>query len=412
MRSRRLLVLLTLLLGLGALPPATGQASSAPVLSAAGETLNWTVAGTDNTYAVLARGPGGQSITTVTGETYTPPAVPGATVRYRVKATEHESAWSNPVSISYPGAEGEPPPEETEPPKPGEPPPPPSGAKVSAAPSGPATPSGGWQVAFADAFGAPLGSGAGQDDFWYTNRFNPTTGDQKGGNANELQVFNPSQVRIGPLGLELIAEHIGPKQYRSGEIMTANTQTNPKFRWQAGKGQTICFEFVVKMPPAEGNADPGMWSADFHWESELDMPELFGWNTHPGQKYVGGVNWFAGSAGRSDEYDHDFGAENDLVGQFNRYTTCLYPTNTFSMWMNGANSEWIGIKGVSAPANPNFPAEGMGLIIQYALREYEGTFTSGTRTMYVRSAAVYIDKPHEGVGITAGGIAPGTTLGG
>ena len=52
------------------------------------------------------------SLTTVAARTFTPPAVPGATVTYRVKAAYNESGWSNRVSITYAGPVKEPPPEE------------------------------------------------------------------------------------------------------------------------------------------------------------------------------------------------------------------------------------------------------------------------------------------------------------
>ena len=57
-----------------------------------------------------------QTIATVYGvRTYTPRAVPGATVRYRVRAAFNDSKWSNEVRISYP-----PPPETGKPPPPEE----------------------------------------------------------------------------------------------------------------------------------------------------------------------------------------------------------------------------------------------------------------------------------------------------
>jgi hypothetical protein len=100
LRARRLLVLVTLLLAVSAWAPAVGQASPAPVLNADGETLKWT-GRTRDVYELLTSAPGSQRLSTVVGRTITPPAVPGATVVYRVKAADSESAWSNEVSITY-----------------------------------------------------------------------------------------------------------------------------------------------------------------------------------------------------------------------------------------------------------------------------------------------------------------------
>jgi hypothetical protein len=113
---RRACVLLIALASAGAAVwPAAGQAYAPPVLSASGETLSWTSSGTQNLYRLLARYPGHQSSALIVGRGTTPQPVAGRTVTYWVKAAHNESAWSNPVSVKYPGAEGEPP-EETEPP--------------------------------------------------------------------------------------------------------------------------------------------------------------------------------------------------------------------------------------------------------------------------------------------------------
>jgi hypothetical protein len=76
--------------------------SPASNLSAAGETLTWTAAGSGNDYRLLTVISGQpRRSTAVTGTTYTPPAVPGATVAYRVRAAGAESNWSNTVTITY-----------------------------------------------------------------------------------------------------------------------------------------------------------------------------------------------------------------------------------------------------------------------------------------------------------------------
>ena len=61
-------------------------------------------------------------------------------------------------------------------------------AVVNATPTGPASPAGGWHVAFADGFGAQIGTGAGQDNFWYPNEGEccAASKDHAGNNSDEL----------------------------------------------------------------------------------------------------------------------------------------------------------------------------------------------------------------------------------
>lgn len=88
----------------------------APSLSASGNTLHWTPVGAGS-YKLSAKAPHEKAVTTiVTGTSYTPPAQPGLTVAYRVKAP-HESEWSNTVTISYPEEKPSEEPPKEEPPK-------------------------------------------------------------------------------------------------------------------------------------------------------------------------------------------------------------------------------------------------------------------------------------------------------
>jgi hypothetical protein len=83
---------------------------------------------------------------------------------------------------------------------------------VPSAPMGPATPSGGWTVEFADGFGLPL-----LDGHSATNRAS-TTKDGKwsflgvgtpisGFNANEIQMFDAGQITQDSRGLVLTAKY-------------------------------------------------------------------------------------------------------------------------------------------------------------------------------------------------------------
>lgn len=86
----------------------------APTLSVSGQSLHWNAVGAGS-YRLAAKAPAHpETRTLVTGTSYTPPAQPGLTVTYRVRAVR-ESGWSNSVTIQYPAA---PPPEEPPPPPP------------------------------------------------------------------------------------------------------------------------------------------------------------------------------------------------------------------------------------------------------------------------------------------------------
>jgi hypothetical protein len=107
----RILIPTSLFVALCLVAPAASQATTAPpILHVRGETLLWSEAGTQNTYRLLARALEYRQISTVAGRKATPPALPGTTVTYQVKAAYNESLWSNPVSITYPAV-----PEEVEP---------------------------------------------------------------------------------------------------------------------------------------------------------------------------------------------------------------------------------------------------------------------------------------------------------
>ena len=134
-----LLELLSTLLIAGIALGASANAASArtiargPTLSAKGNRLSWNAVGRRGIYRVMAKAPTRLTIATVDGaRSYTPRAVPGTTVRYRVRAAFNDSKWSNEVRISYPPppATGKPPPPATgkpPPPATGKPPPPETG---------------------------------------------------------------------------------------------------------------------------------------------------------------------------------------------------------------------------------------------------------------------------------------------
>jgi hypothetical protein len=88
----------------------------APQLTVSGQTLNWTRIAGIKSYVLVTKVPGQSDLySVVNGTSFTPPPVPGATVRYAVRTTTWWSAWSQEVSISYPQASEQPKPPSEQP---------------------------------------------------------------------------------------------------------------------------------------------------------------------------------------------------------------------------------------------------------------------------------------------------------
>jgi hypothetical protein len=394
-------------------------------LAASGQVLSWSAADPSGAYLIRRMVAGREPEYALVKSTHAqPPAIPEANVGYRVKGIL-ASNWSPEVSISYPSAEEEPVEEEPQ-------------AIVHAAPTGPGSPQGGWHVAFADGFGAPIGTGPGQDNFVYPNQNAccNATQDHHGNNTNELEVYNASQVRVGSNGLELIdkyspnrapAEGSYPvRNYLSGTISTfpqyAAGGWHP-FAWQPGGGETWAFECNCKLPansPFSG-VDPGWWSTDPQWTNEIDFFEEWGWGAGCQtlfQSCFTGVVWLYNTRPlQVEEFYKDLYGMFDPSAAFHRYTTVIYPNNTWSEYIDGQLQRWVGIDGI-APAPPYFNKVSMGLLLSNALRDKTPTtgpnpypgFSSGTRNFDARSIAVYEDGAHAGRNVTGGGVAPGTTV--
>jgi Fibronectin type III domain len=292
----------------------------------------------------------------------------------------------------------------------------PQGALVSATPTGPPTPAGGWSVVYADGFGAPIGKGPGQDNTWFPNNCTLTS-NCHGFNSDELEVFNPSAAKVTPEGLKLTctytvaAQEPGGKHYVCGALRGQN-QGMPGYRfftWSPGKGQTLVFQAVAKLPPNTGEADPGWWSAGPPWnDTEIDFFEgggasgshSTGWRTDP--IYTA---WFATPHVTANK--PGFTVDPSLA--FHTYTFEVKPDNTYSIWIDGVPQSWATNVG---PVKPDLAAK-TTLVLSYALRECRCVtgFTSGTREFDVKSVSVYEDKAHRGVGIENEGVAPGTSIG-
>lgn len=292
---------------------------------------------------------------------------------------------------------------------------------VSRAPLGPTTPASGWSVVYADAFGAPLGKGRGHDNTWFPNNCTRTT-NCPGFNEDEMEVMNPSAVSEGAQGLRLSCTYSAkaqyasnvrsrtPKHYVCGMLRGQNDGLRGYrfFTWSPGRGQTLVFEAVAKLPPNTGEADPGWWTNGPPWgDTEVDFFEgggaserhTSGWRTDG--LYTA---WFAPPMLTANKW----GFSEDPSLAFHTYTFEITPQNTYSVWIDGQPQPWATNVG---PAHPDRSAR-LTLILSYALRECHCRtgFTSGTREFDVKSVAVYEDTAHRGVGIENGGLPVGTVL--
>jgi hypothetical protein len=334
------------------------------------------------------------------------------------------------------------------------------GATISPSPAGPSAPSGGWSVAYGDAYneqicgsqGTAVG-GPGCDNTLYPNRNARTCGDLPGYNSDEMEQFNCSQVSVASNGLDLACTYTdglttpqgdAPSHYLCGTVQGQDTQvpTGDKFfTWKPGQGQEWAVQAVVQFPPNTGEADPGWWSSDWAWSEEIDFIEGFGLQagkdgTWCNNTISGGTSGFIGTTMPTWIYNTSTGgmlqAESsicrdlgfDPASGFHTYTTVFYPNNTFSEYVDGKLDDWSFVpeggssytNGGSLAGPPSSLSNAtMGLILSYGLRDDntgdpDPYFPSGTRNMYVRSVAVYENASANGANEWNGGLAPGTTV--
>jgi len=130
-------------------PTETPDTQAAPALTVSGQTISWNAVAGVSTYVLATKVPDEEEkFTEVTGTSATPPAVPGATVRYSVRTAVDGSAWSTEVAISYPVTKttGPPPPPPPPPPPVEEPTPP---GSILSSPMWVGVDAGGWPSTFA-----------------------------------------------------------------------------------------------------------------------------------------------------------------------------------------------------------------------------------------------------------------------
>jgi len=102
--------------------PATTDPQSAPALSVSGYTLTWSAIDKVTTYVLMSKAPGHPAqYSVVSGTSFTPAPVPGATVKYSLRTAVEGSAWAPEVAITYPAVTAPVTPPVTAPPAPGSP---------------------------------------------------------------------------------------------------------------------------------------------------------------------------------------------------------------------------------------------------------------------------------------------------
>ena len=296
-------------------------------------------------------------------------------------------------------------------------------AVVNATPTGPGAPAGGWHVAFADGFGAKLGTESGEDNFWFPNRGccsdNPTK-DFDGDNTNELEAYNSSQVSVNSNGLQLTDTYApnrepaeGPypvRNYVSGTVRTMPVAGYQPFTWKPGGGETWAFECVCKMPPYFQGLDVGWWTTDKAWSDEVDFFESWTESEGSASEALLGSAWiYETEPQHAVESWTSLWRRFDPAAAFHRYTTVITPNDTIEQYIDGVHVYSYGPPSHLA-AEPQ-----MFLILTNAIRSDGGSdpdsqFTSGSRAFQIRSIAVYEDGEHAGQGVTGGGVAPGTTV--
>src|SRR5262249_52635147 len=120
-------------------------------------------------------------------------------------------------------------------------------------------------------------------------------------NSNEIAKFSADQVHLTSEGLALNCTHEAweGKPYRCGEVAGNVPPNNAGYRpfiFHVGKGETLAFQMIAKLPPNTGFDDPAFWSdGPPYGDVEIDFPEFGAWNPNvQGWKdtalYVG---WFA-----------------------------------------------------------------------------------------------------------------------
>lgn len=383
--------------------------------------------------AVVVSSQTGQTVVSLDGGATTVPAFnfahtqslpAGSVVRVIVRGDQLEvlGSYSGTVSVTTPA-----PP--VPPPTPSPPPPPTGTTHIPAAPLGPARPTAGYRLVFADDF-----VGTSLD----TTRWNPTssngnaasTGLSSGFQTYEIQIYDSNQVSVSGSNLVLtcIPKVEGGKNFASG-VAEGGTVSNP-FLFSPTHAGTVFIEARIKIPgSATGSAGtifPAFWAVTFRqfgastnppggfYTREMDFFE-FGTNelTNPGgagpygqPNYIDSVQLYpSGGYGSGTNIINNGSVFNAILGQdmsqaFHIYTVKINTDGSFTLWIDGSH-QW------DMPAHT--ATDWMGIIFNYAIYEVPGGgFTSDT--MLVDYVAAWQDAGVTvGSGILNPGLAAGTT---
>jgi hypothetical protein len=294
---------------------------------------------------------------------------------------------------------------------------------VSALPTGPPPPAGGWHVAFADGFGAALGSAGrrtrgphcagsgtlsrrGLDYLWELPR-GFVTPEQ----PNDLNVYNASQVRVGANGLELVAHHERNAGGTGRNFVSGRVRTAGRFALQSYSGATFAIECVCRWPRNGGAADPAFWhdGNERHVEQEVDDFEAFGWQSDHSTEYGAGIPVFVYLGGHTVYHTEGvarlFGF--DPTAGFHHYTTVIGPglpgKTRAEEYVDGLYKWTVEVSTPSVSVWQH-------IILSYALREYSAGVLGEDTTFAARAVAVYEDGAHAGKFVRGGGVAPGTVV--
>jgi hypothetical protein len=300
-----------------------------------------------------------------------------------------------------------------------------SGVSVGANPLGPATPTGGWSVEYADAFGSPSKYNGGADNTYWPDSWIGDTGNENPSNpSSEMDYYNPSKVAVDSQGLRLDCSYTGASTfpYTCGEINIGlggnnHPTTYPGyqfFSYQPGQGDTWALQITTQFPPTTGEADPGFWSSDATWKWEWDMFEGWGYWNNASNWCGDGITdptWISSGSIQKQVWSNPCSTYGfDPSQGVHTYTTVMLPNNSFEEYVDG--------KYIHTLSGPVTGAQDMGGIwLQYSLRNVlwsgnnDTNFKSGTRSMHIRSVAVYENKSANHAHTSNGGlIAPGTTV--
>jgi len=202
--------------------------------------------------------------------------------------------------------------------------------------------------------------------------------------------------------------------------------------------------------PSRGN-DIGWWASSYQWHSEIDFFEYWGYQKNLHSTEAGTCIMIYHTSPTTKSTNGGSAVIPELFDPHrpHRYTHVIYPDATMSMWVDGKKIQSVGGgRGRTSNILKSWPKDPLALILSFGLRnlyidavtmqkELDSLRASGgskteiadlqdqisnihrtirapnfkdSRSMHVRSIAVYQDKAHAGKGFTGGGVAPGTVV--